>query len=58
MSVLLRDPQPTQRIGIVARFTAAMPFFYVGLDLPGVECAVEGPELDGSRRPLKGEGRV
>ncbi len=28
-SVLLRDSQPTQRIGIVARFIAAMPFFYL-----------------------------
>ena len=30
----------------------------VGLDFPGVECAVEGPELDGVRRPLGGEGGV
>ena len=30
----------------------------VGLDLPGVECAVEGAELDGVRRALRGEGGV
>ena len=30
----------------------------VSLDLPGVEGCVEGAELDGVRRALRGEGRV